>query len=128
MPMADRFCLGWRDEPGRGRRQPSQMVRAAVLDEAYVEAVLSAVEEIPPGRVASYGDLSEYVGIGGPRLVGRVMSTQGSGVPWWRVVRADGRPARGLEAAALGRLRAEGVVLRGDRVDMTRSRWRPSLS
>jgi methylated-DNA-protein-cysteine methyltransferase-like protein len=49
-------------------------------------------------------------------------------VPWWRVVRADGRPARGLESSALERLRAEGAVLRGDRVDMRRSRWRPSLS
>jgi alkylated DNA nucleotide flippase Atl1 len=98
------------------------------MDEAYVEAVLSAVEQIPPGQVASYGDLAEYVGLGGPRLVGRVMATQGAGVPWWRVVRADGRPAHGLEAPALERLRAEGAVLRGGRVDMTRSRWRPSLS
>ena len=71
------------------------------VDEAYVEAVLNAVEQIPPGRVASYGDLAELVGRGGPRLVGRVMSTQGAGVPWWRVVRADGRPARGLEETAL---------------------------
>lgn len=98
------------------------------MDEAYVEAVLSAVEQIPPGQVASYGDLAEYVGLGGPRMVGRVMATQGAGVPWWRVVRADGRPAHGLEASALARLRAEGAVLRGSRVDMTRSRWRPSLS
>jgi len=101
---------------------------AAVFDEAYVEAVLAAVERIPPGQVASYGDLAEYVGIGGPRLVGRVMSTHGAGVPWWRVVRADGRPVRGLEQSALDRLQHEGCVLRGDRVDMSRSRWRPSLS
>ena len=101
---------------------------AGVFDDAYVEAVLAAVEQIPPGRVASYGDLAEYVGIGGPRLVGRVMSTQGAGVPWWRVVRADGRPVRGLAQSALARLQQEGCVLRGDRVDMTRSRWRPSLS
>ena len=86
------------------------------------------MERIPPGQVASYGDLAEYVGIGGPRLVGRVMSTQGAGVPWWRVVRADGRPVRGLEQSALDRLQQEGCVLRGDRVDMSRSRWRPSLS
>lgn len=101
---------------------------ATVCDEAYVESVLSAVEQIPRGQVASYGDLAEYVGAGGPRLVGRVMSTQGAGVPWWRVVRADGRPVRGLEESALERLREEGCVLRGDRVDMSRSRWRPSLS
>jgi alkylated DNA nucleotide flippase Atl1 len=98
------------------------------VDEAYVEAVLSAVEQIPPGQVASYGDLAELVGSGGPRLVGRVMSSQGGAVPWWRVVRADGRPARGLEETALQHLRDEGAVLRGDRVDMRRSRWSASLS
>ena len=32
---------------------------AGVFDEAYVEAVLTAVERIPPGQVASYGDLAE---------------------------------------------------------------------
>lgn len=98
------------------------------MDEDFVEAVLSAVEQIPAGQVASYGDLAELVGRGGPRLVGRVMSTQGAGVPWWRVVRADGRPAKGLEETALGRLRDEGAELRGDRVDMRRSRWSASLS
>lgn len=98
------------------------------MNDEYVEAVLGAVEQIPPGQVASYGDLADFVGSGGPRLVGRVMSTQGAGVPWWRVVRSDGRPARGLEEVALERLDAEGVVLVGGRVDMRRSRWQPSLS
>ncbi|MFT4167465.1 MAG: MGMT family protein [Microlunatus sp.] len=98
------------------------------MDDAYVEAVLSAVESIPAGQVTSYGDLAEYVGSGGPRMIGRVMSTHGAGVPWWRVVRADGQPARGLEATALAQLRAEGAVLIGERVDMRRCRWRPSLS
>jgi alkylated DNA nucleotide flippase Atl1 len=98
------------------------------VDEEYVEAVLNAVEQIPPGRVASYGDLAELVGGGGPRLVGGVWSTLGAGVRWWRGSRAAVRPARGLEETALAHLRDEGVVLRGDRVDMRRSRWPASLS
>ena len=63
----------------------------------YADAVLSAVEQIPAGRVATYGDIAEFVGQGGPRRVGRVMSQWGAGVSWWRVIRADGRPAAGLE-------------------------------
>ena len=51
------------------------------------------------------------------------MARYGDGVPWWRVVRADGRPARGLEEQALARLRAEGTPLRGDRVDLVRARF-----
>ncbi|MBO0812573.1 MAG: MGMT family protein, partial [Microlunatus sp.] len=62
------------------------------MREDFVEAVLSAVESIPPGQVASYGDIAEFVGSGGPRQVGSVMSHYGGAVTWWRVVRADGRP------------------------------------
>lgn len=89
----------------------------------YVELVLSAVEQIPPGRVTTYGDLAELVGRGGPRQVGGVLSRFGAGVPWWRVIRADGRPAAGLEAEALSRLSAEGCPLVGERVDLCSARW-----
>ena len=58
--------------------------------EEYVEAVLSLVETMPRGRVTTYGALADAVGSRGPRSVGRVMSTYGGSVPWWRVVRADG--------------------------------------
>jgi len=90
--------------------------------EAYVEAVLRVVEQIPPGRVASYGDVALAVGRGGPRQVGQVMSRYGGTVSWWRVVRGDGRPVRGLEDEALRRLRAEGTPLRGPRVAMGTAR------
>lgn len=94
--------------------------------EAFVEAVLSAVEEIPAGKVASYGDIAEYVGRGGPRQVGHVMAGYGAAVCWWRVVRADGRPVRGLERAALDRLAADGTPLTTDRVVMRLARWSPA--
>lgn len=89
----------------------------------YVEQVLRAVEAIPPGRACAYSDIAELVGRGGPRQVGQVMSAYGAAVPWWRVVRADGRPVAGLEQEALSRLRAEGAPLRGDRVDLARGRF-----
>ena len=87
--------------------------------------MLSAVERIPSGRVMSYGDVAEYVGVGGPRQVGRVMAGSGGAVPWWRVLHADGSFATGLADEALTHLRAEGTPLRpaGDRVDMRRARW-----
>lgn len=91
----------------------------------YTEDVLSVVERIPPGRVMSYGDIAEYVGRGGPRQVGSVMSRWGGGVPWWRVVRADGRPASGHEVRALSRYAEEGTPMRpgSDRVNMRQARW-----
>ena len=51
----------------------------------FAARVLDVVEAIPPGQVMSYGDIAELLGRGGPRQVGRVMSTSGGGVPWWRV-------------------------------------------
>ena len=58
--------------------------------EEYVEAVLTCVESVPPGRVTTYGAIAEAVGVFGPRRVGNVLAEHGGGVPWWRVVRADG--------------------------------------
>ena len=90
------------------------------MDEAYVEAVLSAVEQVPAGRVTTYGAVARAVGTGGPRQVGRVMALHGDAVAWWRVVHADGSPATCHGGTAVEHLRADGVPLTGrGRVDMS---------
>jgi alkylated DNA nucleotide flippase Atl1 len=100
--------------------------------EDFAERVLDVVERIPPGQVLSYGDVAELLGDGGPRRVGRVLARDGSAVPWWRVLRADGTHVDGLREQALDHLRAEGTAVRGEgphgRVDMDRARWDPSGS
>ncbi|MFD8295746.1 MGMT family protein [Streptomyces bauhiniae] len=88
-----------------------------------VDAVREVVATIPRGRVVSYGDVGNRIGVG-PRQVGRVMGLLGDGVPWWRVVRADGTPATCHEGRAPGLLRDEGVPMAGARVDMGRGRHR----
>jgi alkylated DNA nucleotide flippase Atl1 len=57
--------------------------------ELLAERVLRAVEQIPRGRVCSYGDIAAIVGCGA-RQVGSVMRRHGSPVCWWRVVGHDG--------------------------------------
>jgi alkylated DNA nucleotide flippase Atl1 len=91
----------------------------------FALAVIDAVERIPPGLVMTYGDVAEYVGSGGPRQVGQVMSRFGGAVAWWRVLRADGSPPPGHEARALRHYREEGTPLRpgGTRVDLRKARW-----
>lgn len=81
------------------------------MDEDYVEAVLALVEQVPVGRVTTYGALARKVGRAGPRQVGRVMALHGDAVPWWRVVHADGRPATCHGGTAVERLREDGVEL-----------------
>jgi alkylated DNA nucleotide flippase Atl1 len=89
----------------------------------FAEQVLAVVERIPPGTVMSYGDIAEYLGSRAPRAVGQVMYRYGSAVAWHRVLRSDGTPAPQLRERQLELLVAEGVPMRGDRVDMRRARW-----
>lgn len=94
--------------------------------EEFAEAVLSVVEQIPAGRVCTYGLIAEILGRGGPRQVGQVMAREGAAVPWWRVVRADGTLPDSLAGRALERHRAEGTPLRGTgAVDVAAAVWFP---
>jgi methylated-DNA-protein-cysteine methyltransferase-like protein len=80
---------------------------------ARSEEVLRRVRAIPPGFVRSYGDVCP----GAPRFAGAVLhACEEHGVPWHRVVRADGSLAKGERQRAL--LEAEAVPFRGDRVDL----------
>ena len=81
------------------------------MDDLVVERVLRAVELVPPGTVVAYGDLAELVGIG-PRQVGSIMATWGSGVAWWRVTNAAGSLPPELLARAREHWAAEGIALR----------------
>jgi methylated-DNA-protein-cysteine methyltransferase related protein len=73
--------------------------------------------------VRTYGDVSP----GAPRFAGAVLSAcEEPGVPWWRVVRADGSLAKGARQRV--RLEAEGVPLRAGRVRMDVARLPEGLS
>ena len=83
------------------------------LDSPRARRVLDRVNEIPPGFVRTYGDLSP----GAPRFAGAVLAhCHDPDVPWHRVVRADGSLAKGRRQRRL--LVREGVPFRGERVDI----------
>ena len=85
------------------------------------DSILLAVDSIPVGRLATYGDLGKVVGCG-PRLVARVLATSDGSTCWWRVVRADGSIAEHLVDEASKRLAQEGVKVIAGRVDLARHR------
>ena len=86
--------------------------------------ILEVVEQIPAGKVLTYGDVAELAGEGGPRQVGTVLARYGSDVPWWRVLRADGTPAPALRERAFAAYADEGTPVRDERrVDLARARW-----
>lgn len=78
------------------------------MREELVEAVLRVVEEIPAGRVATYGMIARAVGTG-PRVVGRIMHDWGSGVPWWRVVNVHGTFPTTIRVRGVDEWEREGI-------------------
>ncbi|MGM7645907.1 MGMT family protein [Nocardia sp. JW2] len=87
-----------------------------------VERVRALVAAIPPGRVATYGDLAAAVGLSSPRTVGWIMRTDSSDLPWHRVVPASGRPSPHLAARQLRLLAEEGVSITDGRIDLRTAR------
>jgi len=89
-----------------------------VTDE-QVERVRGLVAAIPSGQVATYGDIASAAGLSSARIVGWIMRTDSSDLPWHRVVPASGRPTAHLADRQLELLRAEGVLSDGGRIPLT---------
>ena len=97
-------------------------------DSTPAERIWQVVADIPPGTVATYGQVAEMAGLpGGARRVGRCLSRLPSEtqLPWHRVVNAAGGISLPGTAGNRQRQRLldEGVAFEGDRVALDRSRW-----
>ncbi|HYJ54895.1 MAG TPA: MGMT family protein [Mycobacterium sp.] len=90
----------------------------AAITEEQVETVRALVASIPPGQVATYGDIADAAGLSSPRIVGWIMRTDSSDLSWHRVIGASGRPAAHLATRQLELLRAEGVLANDGRVPL----------
>ncbi len=102
-------------------------MRKPVLQEDLIYEILSVVEEIPEGTVATYGQIARLIGReNNARLVGRVLSRADryGTFPCHRVVNHAGRLAPGwAEQADL--LRREGVELKDNGcVDLLKNGWK----
>lgn len=96
------------------------------MQEDIIYEILSAVEEIPAGKVATYGQIARLIGREkNARLVGRVLSTAEyyGQYPCHRVVNHAGRLVPGWkEQGEL--LQREGVTLKDENhVDLRTCRW-----
>jgi len=95
---------------------------APVTDE-QVERVRALVALIPAGRVSTYGDIAAAARLSSPRIVGWIMRTDSSDLPWHRVITASGRPAKHLTTRQLELLRAEGVLAVDGRIALDELRY-----
>lgn len=100
--------------------------------EARREALYLVLAQVPAGKVVSYGELARLAGLGrAARWVGRTLGQlpEGTALPWHRVLGAGGRLSLAVGTPAgneqRARLRAEGVAILNERVDIRRHGWRP---
>ena len=94
-------------------------------------SIYAAVRQIPPGRVATYGQIADLAGR--PRQARQVgyalaVAPDNLVIPWHRVINAQGRVSgRGETGRATlqrGLLEAEGVAFdEAGRVDLRQLRW-----
>jgi methylated-DNA-protein-cysteine methyltransferase-like protein len=90
--------------------------------------VYALVRRIPVGRMVTYGQVAAWLERPrAARAVGGAMRRCPAGVPWHRVVNAEGRISRRARAASMVTqrllLEREGVTLRRGRVDLARHAW-----
>lgn len=95
---------------------------------AFATRVLAAVRRIPPGRVATYGDIARLAGKPrAARAVGNLMRAGRLGqAPYHRVIAAAGRLGGygGNEPMKAALLRSEGLIVASGRVRRFREvRW-----
>lgn len=104
------------------------------MSSASYTQIWQTVRQIPPGKVASYGQIADLSGLPGrARLVGKAlgMAPASMPLPWHRVLRsnltlafAPGTPQALLQRSLL---LAEGVTFQSHRVAKT-SQWQPDLA
>lgn len=101
-------------------------------DVSYQEKFWQVVSLIPPGSVATYGQVAEMAGL--PRMaraVGRTLSQlpKDTSLPWFRVINAKGEISFPKDSPAYQRQRSlleeDGIVFMNGKVSLKRYKWHP---
>lgn len=100
------------------------------------DRIYAIVRQIPPGKVATYGQIADLAELyGQARLIGYALYrvVDSDNVPWHRVINAKGQisqsPHRnGSDDLQRVLLEAEGIPFRANgTIDLNRYRWLPHL-
>jgi methylated-DNA-protein-cysteine methyltransferase related protein len=94
------------------------------------DPVYKLVKQIPRGRVLTYGALARALRLpGGARTAGRAMGAtpKGKGIPWHRVLGANGKILIREPYASLQKklLESEGVAIVESRINLKKHLWTP---
>ncbi len=100
----------------------------AFTEQSPYAAIYAVVQQIPRGRVSTYGQIAALAGLPGQaRMVGYALHAllQRTDIPWWRVINRHGRISNIYAAdEQRARLRAEGVEVDDQYlIDLNRFGW-----
>ena len=104
------------------------------MEPSFDQRVWTVVSQIPPGQLATYGQIAELIGAYGcARQVGWALRrlTLTSDVPWHRVVNAQGRISMSLSREGSDWMQRELLLAEGIPVDeqgklpLAQYRWLP---
>jgi methylated-DNA-protein-cysteine methyltransferase-like protein len=94
--------------------------------QSFQDAVKAVIRDIRKGEVVTYGEVARRAGYPrAARAVGNVLATN-LGLPWWRVVRANGGLAAHSREEQARRLRREGITVRDGRWQARTAPTKPS--
>lgn len=107
--------------------------------ELQYQKIWKTVQQIPKGNVATYGQIADLSGLPGrARMVGRALrfipekGFEGMGVPWHRVINAQGKLSLPENSEGFTKqrnlLQEEQVVVLGNKVKLSLFLWQPDLS
>ena len=100
-----------------------------MIDQKARQRVFELIQRIPKGKVATYKQIAVLAGLKNPRQVGRLLhtNTDSTMYPCHRVIRSDGTVADGYafgeRFGQIARLREEGVVFLGRKLDLGQFGW-----
>ena len=99
----------------------------------FTNQVISTIEQIPFGKVMSYGQIAKYSGNPwGARQVVRILNSMSTKyhLPWHRVINSKGEISLPGEGGSLQKslLTSEGIIFRNDKIDMSTYQYIPQYS
>ncbi len=103
------------------------LIRNMPKKPSFEDEVRRVIRDLRRGEVVSYGEVARLAGYPrAARAVGNVLA-RGTGLPWWRVVRASGELAAYSRAEQERRLRQEGVRVRDGTVKRQLGSGKPAV-
>jgi methylated-DNA-protein-cysteine methyltransferase-like protein len=125
------FCLF---DERKSLPQPNSLILCYDRAMSFREEVYTLIRKIPAGKVATYGQVAALVGNPkAARAIGMCMRTNPDAprTPCHRIVSSDGSmtgySAGNGVSSKKELLLKEGVVFKGEKVDLTISQWHPNV-